>query len=121
MPYEDRVITTDQLIASTEGPDAWAQLEASVLRRLDPLGFHVLVRAPTLQRSPEDRVPCSIQLQLVDGASDRLQLSVPRRVLRSLPLAFDVLARIPALAGVMVRNIEEWLRTQNEGDTDNGR
>jgi hypothetical protein len=119
VPLEDRVVTTDQLLAINGGDLGWLQLGPGILDRLDPLGFHVLVPEGHLHIAEADAVmACIAQLHTRTAGPMSVRVLVPHDVFARLPRAFDVLALVPAFGPVLVEDVEEWLERSTAGDDD---
>lgn len=108
MAFEDRVITTEQLVEANDGEEIYLQLGAGLLRRLDPLGLHILVPTGPLPGTEADRVLCcQAQLRVVGGEEP---LVVPTMVgidhFLTLPTAFEALGIAATLVPAMVGEIE---------------
>jgi hypothetical protein len=109
MALEDRVITTEQLVAANSGDEIHLQLGAGLLRRLDPLGVHVLVPAGPLPGEAEPVICCQAHLRV---AGEDEPLVVPTMItiddFVTLPTAFEALGIAATLVPAMVSEIEVW-------------
>jgi hypothetical protein len=117
---EDRVITTDRLLSANDGSSGWLQLGPGILEQLDPLGFHVLVPSGHLHMADDenDVMTCIAELQAGSPDPIKVRVLMPRDLYLALPRAFDVLARIPAVASGMVTDLEVWMTETATGEAD---
>lgn len=109
MALEDRVITTEQLVAANSGDEIYLQLGVGNLRRLDPLGLHVLVPSRPLHGEAEPVLCCEAQLRVV-GEDEPLVVPMLMKIddLVTLPTAFEALGIAATLVPTMVSEIDIW-------------
>lgn len=112
MIFEDRVITSDQLLAANAGSGGWCQLGPGVLQRLDPVGTHVVVAAgPVMDGEETSVIRCSARLRLAGERQPLdLQLLMPLDDFLRLPTTFDVLVVAADLAQGVASEVESWLQ-----------
>lgn len=105
---EDRVITTDQLITANDDLGTFVQLGPGILRRLEPLGMHVLVPRGPLPAADVDPVLCCDALLRLVGEHDPLVVQVLIRLddFINLPGAFEVLGIAVALVPMLAAGVE---------------
>lgn len=119
MLLEDRVVSTDQLRAINNDTSGWLQLGPGMLEQLDPLGLHVLIPSGHLHISDEQAVmSCVAELQTGSIEPLKVRVLVPAQMFMRLPRAFDVLARVPAVAAAMAVDIEEWIAALAQKEPD---